>query len=264
MDRLLKRRPVHRERLICSFPKSGQTWLRYMLAHLIVDHYGIDLDLDLTSMYWVLPDDERHQSRGWRAFRYADRVPVIAATHRSYVASEHDGCRIAFMVRDPRDVLVSYWLHRSHHMGRFTGTVSEFIRDPTYGVAGLVAYLQAWSPVLMGDTSLVVTYEQMRRDAVTTLRSVVRHFDLPVTQEEVADAVDAGQFSRMREKEMRRGVAGEVYDKSNVDALRVRRGRVHGYTGYLSAADEELIRSHVADTSRSVRDVIARTGYPDP
>jgi alcohol sulfotransferase len=254
-------RRVRRERLICSYPKSGQTWLRFMLARLLVRHYGIDLDLDLTNVFWVIADDEKEPSRGWPVFRYARTVPTIGATHLPYDPKAHQGCAITFIVRDPRDVLVSYWLHRSHQMHRFDGELGAFVRDPRYGVAGLLAYLEMWSPVLDRPSCLVVTYEEMHEDTGGTLRRVAAHFDVPATDAELEDAVEAGRFSRMRAKELRSGVAGHVYDRSREEALRVRRGRVRGYAEYLDPADELLIRRSVEAASPGVRRLIARTGY---
>jgi len=234
-----------------------------MLAHLLVIHFSLGIDLDLTNVFWVLPNDDAERLRGWPAFRYRGILPAIAATHAAYRERDHAGSAICFLVRDPRDTLVSYWLHRSHQLGTFEGSAGDFIRHPRHGITGLVTYLDGWAKALTRESGLILSYEEMQLNTADALRRVAAHFALPATAGEIAGAVEAGRFDRMRERELRGGLAGHDYARTDEEALRVRRGVVHGYTDYLSEDDEALIRRHIMDAPPRVRRLVERTGYVD-
>jgi hypothetical protein len=254
-------RPAQRA-LICSYPKSGRTWLRYMLAHVLVTHFALDVKLDLATMFSVLPNDDLDVERGWPGYRFRGVLPSVATSHERYEERLHGGCRIVFLVRDPRDVVVSYWFHRSRHMGRFTGELSEFVRDPRYGIMDMLAYLETWAAAAERERLLIVSYEETKADAFFSLRRICDFLEVPVSDDTIRAAAAAGEFSRMREMERETAVGGYAYDRSDDSALRVRRGHVHGFVDYLSRAEEEIIGAHLASASHRVQKILDRPGYP--
>ena len=44
-----------RDRFVCGYPKTGRTWLRYMIANYLTGVYGIDVDITLANIYSVMP-----------------------------------------------------------------------------------------------------------------------------------------------------------------------------------------------------------------
>ena len=254
-------RPAQRA-LICSYPKSGRTWLRYMLAHVLVTHFALDTKLDLATMYSVVPNDDLDVDRGWPGYRSLGVLPSVATSHERYDERLHGGCPIVFLVRDPRDVVVSYWFHRSRHMRRFTGELSAFVRDPRYGIADMLAHLETWAAAAERERMLIVSYEEMKADAASSLRRICDSFEISVSDDTVRGAAAAGEFGRMREMELETAVGGYSYDRGDDSALRVRRGTVHGFSDYLGSAEEEIIRSHIAGASHRVQKILDRPGYP--
>jgi Sulfotransferase domain len=248
--------------LICSYPKSGRTWLRYMLAHVLVTHFALDVKLDLANMFSVVPNDDLDVERGWPGYRFLGVLPSVATSHKRYKERLHGGCRIIFLVRDPRDVVVSYWFHRSRHMGLLAGELSEFVRDPRYGITDMLDYLETWAVAAERERLLIVSYEEMKADAFFSLRRICDFLEVPVSDNTIRAAAAAGEFSRMREMELETAVGGYVYDRSDDSALRVRRGRAHGFVDYLSRADEKAISSHLASASHWVQKILDRPGYP--
>lgn len=111
------------------------------------------------------------------------------------------------------------------------------------------------------ETDQVITYESMRIDPVAALRKVVDRFELPLSGSEVESAVAAGSMDRMRQKEVERGIAGHDYDRSNPEALRVRRGKVGGFVDYMPAQDELFIHGRIADCDSAAQVIIAMTAY---
>ena len=246
---------------ICSFPKSGRTWLRFMLSHILVSHYGLPVQLDFHTFFTVIPNDEGHPEREWPAYRFGNQIPCVAASHGAYDQEIHGGRPVVFLLRDPRDVLVSFWLHQSRQFKRFSGDLSSFIRHEKYGIHFLLGYLESWADATLARRTLVTTYEDLHADALTALRAVCVFLEIPASEQEISAAAASGSFDRMQALELRGGIAGHRYDRSDESALRVRRGLVRGYQEHLCAADEMYIGSVIEGAATGVQAMLERTGY---
>jgi hypothetical protein len=236
--------------------------LRYMLAYILVTRFALDVQLDLTTMFSVIPNDDLDVERGWPGYSFHGVVPPVAASHERYEEKRHGGCRIVFLVRDPRDVVVSYWFHLSRHWERHTGDLAEFVRDPQFGIADILAYHETWAAVTEKESLLLVSYEELQADTFSSLRRICDFLEIPVSDDTLRAAAAAGEFSRMREMELETAVGGYAYDRSDDSALRMRRGRVHGFVDYLSIAEEEVVKLHLSRASQRVQKLLDRPGYP--
>ena len=86
--------------VLASFPKSGSTWIRFLLANLMADAEPIDFH----NYHRHIPDihvlDDAAQ---WR--RHGD-FPRIIKTH---LLPQPEYANCIYVVRDPRACLTSYW-----------------------------------------------------------------------------------------------------------------------------------------------------------
>ena len=248
-------------RLVAGYPKTGRTWVRYMLASALVEHYDLDLDVNLNNVYNIVPNDEAGRVPGQPAYAYDGTVPKIEMTHQRYVESEHQYVMKIFLMRDPRDIMVSHWLHNQNQRHQFDGTLSDFIHDSKFGIDAFLDHLSSWAPKL--NTKDVVTYENMRSNPVGALKRIIDTLKVPISASEAAAAVSASSMDNMRQKEIQHGIAGHVYDKANPEALRVRRGKVGGFVDYMLPQDEEYIHERIASSEPPTKAVIDLTAYQD-
>ena len=229
---------------LCSFPKSGRTWLRFALASYIVDALRLDRPVDFGSLFAVLPNDEDHPERGRPAFAYGDdpRVPLVLSSHDPY-DDRFAGARIVFLVRNVHDVLVSYFFHETRQWHLFEGDLSAYVRDDAHGVPRLARYLNSWSARLPEHDALVLSYERLTVDTAGCLAEAVDHLGIgPAVASSVEAAVAASTFDRMQEAEERAPLAGHAYDVADPDARRVRRGAIGGHHDVMSPADVAWVR----------------------
>lgn len=247
--------------LICGYPKTGRTWLRFMLAGSIADHYDLGIDVDLTNAYSIVPNSGGEVIPGQPDFSQIDDLPRIEMSHAAYSDEQHGNANILFLTRDPRDIMVSHWLHNTRQIKQSSQGLTEFVRNPATGVDAFLRHLEGWSPHL-GDEQ-VITYESMRLDPIGILKRVTSRFGLPITDSETSRAVESASMEAMRRKEVERGIAGHqsLYDRNDPEARRVRRGKVGGFTDYLTLEDEVFIRERVASSNDRTKGIIALTGY---
>src|SRR3989344_6581833 len=249
----------NRDRLVSGYPKTGRTWLRFMLGNALVDHYSLGLELDLTNIYSIISNDKLGRLPDQPTFAYEGIVPKIEMSHLLYSSPLHSHVNTIFLTCDPRDVMVSHWLHNKYQRHSFGGNLSEFITNPNVGINAFLRHLNSWAPHIHEEQ--VVTYESMRFNPVDALRKVIDRFRLSIPENTIIDAVEQSDIDTMREKEVNQGIAGHMYDRTNPNALRVRRGVVGGYVNYFSVTDETFIKGRILDIDKASQDVIKLTGY---
>ena len=202
---------------VISFPKSGRTWLRVML-----DQLGLPLE-------WT------HAGAGHGNGRPISKLDTSSA--RKYR-------RILFLHRDPRDTAVSGYYQKLYRRDGYSGTVSEFLRDPCHGLEKIILYNRMWLELASRrEDMMVVSYEGLRADTPGLLAEIVAFFGADVSSDRIHQVVAESTFERMQEKE-RAGDYASSYgkilspaDPDQPDSYKVRKGVVGGYVQELSEAD---------------------------
>ena len=220
---------------LCSYPKSGRTWMRFALVHLLDSRHELGGGFDMENMFGLIPNlDGEGRTQPWKLpdhYRYRDRpeVPFIVASHLPW---ESDFSRLptVFLARSPGDVVVSRFHHMTRHEGKFDGSLAEFAGDPEHGIPDLIAYLATWQPHLEDPNVIAVTYERLKADPVAAFGELVTGLGIQADPEELAAALEAASVDRMRKVEAESGVGQpQAYDFEDPDARRVRKARVGGW-----------------------------------
>ena len=251
--------------VLVSYPKSGRTWLRYALSCYFAKVAALDLVPDLATTFRVLPNLDRDPVRGLPAFAYGGNpmLPLIAVSHREYDRGLFADRPVVFLLRDPRDVVVSSYFHATRHKHRYHGTLKSFIRDHNQGLADLLRYLNGWAAGLAGHRHHVVSYEAMSDDPARAIRGILVFLGVPCDEAALTAAVEASRFDAMRQTEQQSGIPGHNYDRADSESLRMRKGKAGGFRDYLDPADIALIEDWCqSDLSSAARDLVRRTGMP--
>ena len=127
-----------------SFPKSGRTWSKSVIERYLAD------ELDM-------PPFEFESFTPWRRSGPARGVPRMVFVHPPCGAPDPGattrfrdrlgGKRVIVLVRDPRDVVYTYYFRlrrRQRHPRALDLTFSEFLRDPEFGVDRIVDFMNTW------------------------------------------------------------------------------------------------------------------------
>jgi hypothetical protein len=252
---------------IASFPKSGRTWVRFILANYLNEVFGLGVDVDLKTLFQIIPNDRLDRERGRLAYRFArhPQMPLLVASHLPFRPQLFRDRKVLFMVREPKDVLVSWYFHKTRHGGGYDGCLKTFLRDPTVGLEAWIGYTNSWARHLAGRPHLLLSYEALRAAPEAVIRLAVRFFDLPLDDGAIARAVAASSFERMQALERARGIAGQVGGarRAEPEALRVRRGRIGGHLEHLEPEDAQLINAGcLFRLDPAARRLLGRAGIP--
>jgi len=250
MKRLRKRYHFRRaDSHLLSFPKCGRTWVRLMLHEVI-------------TRYWAVRSRDPLQlhklASRWRG------IPSILASHDFQVVREGErveeidrdksafrGRRVLLLVRDPRDVVVSFYHHKTWREQSWSGSMSEFIRDSFDGLPTVVAYYNVWAANRHLPAEFAVfRYEDLLTDTVATLGEVARFAglgDIPLaTLRAVAGEYE---FANMQAKEARgdlgKGHRTRPTDVANKNSYKTRSGRIGGYRDELPEAERAFVDGYI-------------------
>jgi len=227
---------------LISFPKCGRTWLRLMIGKALIDHYGLKganpvrLREAGRLLFEVHHDGDPHLER-----------PDGIGTDKSYYRAD----RVIFLVRDPRDVMVSLFFHRTRRDPRdpVPDTLPAFIDSNSGGLGSLIAFYNAWARGRRQPAGfLLVRYEDIHRDAIGELRRVLGFMGVRVAEETMQQAVDFASFENMRHYERANALEAPELAPANVgddESYKVRRGLVGGYVDYLDAETIERMNRRI-------------------
>jgi hypothetical protein len=199
-----------------SFPKSGRTWLIMMLEELAV----------------VME------------YSHKDGDDVLGLHFNDMRAKPPNAKRMVLLVRDPRDTSVSGYYQATRRSDLYSGSISEFLRDPHCGIEKCARFNLMWAETArVRDDMIVVCYEAMQKDAVMCLHAILNFFRAPRGHQEVRAAVQKNRFHAMQARE----IAGEINPRyahslgakrlNDPQSLKCRKGRVGGYRDELSSDD---------------------------
>ncbi|WP_245525536.1 sulfotransferase domain-containing protein [Mesorhizobium sp. M00.F.Ca.ET.216.01.1.1] len=252
--------------VLVSYPKSGRTWFRFILSTYFARAFGLGLDVDLHSMFTVLPNFDMDPVRGFPAFAFGQfrpKLPLVPVSHLGHQRRLFLNRPVIFMVRDPRDLIVSAYFHATRQKHRFQGDIGQFISDRDHGLPSLVRYLNGWSAGVAARRAHVLSYENLSSNTEHETAKVLSFLGCEINLPELARAVEASRFSSMQEQERSMGLPAHDYDRSDSESLRMRRGQVGGFADYLDVKQIAMIEGTCArELTLAAKKLLASTGLP--
>lgn len=244
---------------LVSYPKSGRTWLRYLLSIYLAEIYDVPIKVDLETTFRILPNFDLDPDRGLPAFIKSGvrlELPLIAVSHRTYDQRFFAHKPVIILVRDPRDVCVSAYFHQTRHKKRFSGTIEEFIADEQFGIKSIIDYHNGWAAGLAHGPALIVSYEELSHDTDATVRSILTFLNIPIDDGCLQNAIAGAAFDRMKQDERTTRIPGHSYDPNEADSGRVRKGKVGAFGELLSDTDldriSEMMRNQLSPAASSL------------
>lgn len=239
--------------LFLSYPKSGRTWVRFLVDAYLADLHGIPV----SNVF----DAERRLDPRWRIEWEHLTGAMIRMLPYDRVGevdlSSLDGRVCVHLSRNPCATLASAYFQARDRVKVFEGTPSEFVRSPLFGARKLAAF-QALVESLKDRFSLFVplTYEGFQADPAAGLRTVLEALGAEADPERIKRAVALGAFESLRRLARTPEYAGSPIapvDPDNPDSEKIRRGGDGGWRELFSEADTAYIDSVISPSAAAHR-----------
>ena len=186
---------------IVSYPRSGNTWVRFLIANLLAPNETItfrNIDNYVPSIY--------------------KRAASLDAFPGPRYIKSHNPCyeaypKIIYVYRDARDALVSYYYYA---IGKkvFAGSFKQFVFSP------FVEQFTSWKEHVTGALELasekpkrilMLRYEDMLNDPLPALTKIADFLGLTVDAKSLAKAAEKSSFEQLKRTEQESG--GETLGK---------------------------------------------------
>lgn len=176
---------------IVSYPKSGNTWVRFLLANLLAP----EKQISFRNIEDYVPNI------------YKSSATLEEREGRRYIKTHHP-CydlypKTVYIYRDGRDALVSYY-HYATGKKVFAGTFADFILSP------FVEQFSSWKEHVTSaldfasehpDRILMLRYEEMLRQPLPCAARVTAFLEMECDERAIAQAVEKSSFDQLKRVE---------------------------------------------------------------
>lgn len=183
---------------IVSYFRSGSTWSRFLFGNLIHEHEAVTF----TNMERLVPFIYNHPDRILRG------LPRVLKSHECF---DPRYPRVIYIVRDPRDVAVSFYFYNikvrvipdGYSMEKFVARwMSAKVVDYADRVGSWQDHVLSWVRLRQGKPGFVlVRYEDLLRDPEKILVELAPFVGIVPTPERIERAVRLSSVSHMQSLE---------------------------------------------------------------
>lgn len=219
---------------VASYPRSGNTWLRFLIANLLIR--PVESSAELNEVFPAI-------HRGVRAEHLFGPRTTFIKTHwawRPDLPLREDVIGAIYIMRNPLDVAVSnanYRLRGDERAASMTPEgraaqqarlVDRFIAeggDPAWrqqGMGGWDENVRSWLAKSNPVPRIALRYEDLRADPARHVADICRFLNVTKSPEEIEQAVARSSFDRLRameEREIAGRQEGFFYDRQREAAL---------------------------------------------
>jgi len=181
---------------LVSYPKSGNTWVRFLLANLIYPNEPVGF----ANINRLLP------APGVLSKRFLRKLPRprILKSHETFDVRFR---KVIYLVRDPRDVAVSEYhfdlkkgyIEAELNLEQF---VNRFIAGETASYGSWWEHAASWIAPRYGNPAfLLVRYEDLLSDPIGETGKIAEFLGIEASPERLQAAVERSSADRMRKLE---------------------------------------------------------------
>jgi hypothetical protein len=214
---------------IVSYPRSGNTWMRFLIANLIYSEETITF----ANIEQKIPDVYKNTRR------------QLLQTPRPRLLKSHEYFdprykKVIYIARDPRDVAVSYY-HFDRKRKKFGDSypleryIARFIAGTVDDYGSWKENVASWLATRRGSESfLLLRYEDMLEHGAVELAKVASFLGMERSPEQVARAVELSSADRMRDLEKKQAGIWVTTREARKDIPFVRAAHSGGWRSSLS------------------------------
>ena len=178
---------------LCSYPRSGNTWIRLLLSDIILQSQEHATDTGGN----IIPDIYKDNIASWYLDERITQLQIrIIKTHEPY---EKEYKKIIYIFRNPADALCSYFHYRNRSDGRKVETmnIDDFCRvHISEWCWHIRSYIKAKER--KGEKIQFISYESLKNNTLKSLRIIMSFCGLLAEEELYQKAIENQDFKKLQ------------------------------------------------------------------
>jgi len=225
-----------------SYPRSGSTWLRFMLLEILAGEAS-----GFANTNEMLPDVGKHEAG-------AAVLPGSGRLIKTHEAFRPEYKKAIYLVRDPRDVALSEYAYQKA-LGfaddDFDAYLERFLRTGVNPFCSWIDHVNSWMNAAAGRGEiLAVNFEELKQNPVQQLSRIVDFLRMPEVKVRIPAAIENNSLARMKEKEK------ATPQRASANGRFIRSGSAGGWRASFTGGQAQLVQQHAGP-------LLARLGYSD-
>jgi len=234
---------------LVSYPKSGNTWFRFLIGNLISTEQVTFLNMEK-----LVPAIYGNTNK------YLSKIPSprILKSHEYFDPRYRT---VLYLVRDPRAIAVSYF----HHAKKFN-IIDKSMNFETYLNLFLTGKLDpygswkenvgSWLGALSGDQDrfYLIKYEDLIKNTFKELKQIAIFLKVDSDDKRINNAIESSAFEKMRKMEQDQKNEVKVFKNTNLEMPFIRKGKVNDWNAYFNRETLNKINS-------AFKDIMLQLGY---
>jgi hypothetical protein len=189
----IPKNPMHDDIFIVEYPKSGITWLSFILGNIELELENIDEVITYYNYHKYIIDI--HRTRSASINRKLRRTFI-----KSHSTSNPFYHFVIYLIRNPFDVMVSFYNYRLD-LGDDMD-FQTFVRHPELGIQAWVEHVDGWQNKQADDQKIhYLRYEDLLKNSEESIRNIYDNLGVNVDQKIIRNAIEKSSLQNMRQSE---------------------------------------------------------------
>ena len=221
---------------VASYPRSGNTWLRFMLYEILVGKSS-----SFKNVHSLVPDVGKQGSA----------IPVLAEQGRLIKTHEpflpiYANHKSIYLVRDARDVALSEFAYQKAlglAKDDFENYLPRFLGGKVNPFGSWTAHVDSWMEAKEKGKAevLLVRFDAMRNQPEDSLAGMMEFLNVPMEREVIRRAIANNSVEKMRDKEKVNP------QKASAKGRFIRSGAVGGWREKFTEPQAELVNRYAGN-----------------
>lgn len=211
---------------LVSYPKSGNTWVRFLIANYLTNNGSINFQ----NLSDFCPEYETESSGSKRR----NQEPIIFKSHSAFSSKFK---KVIYIVRDGRDVAVSYYFyHLKFILKNKQISFSEFLKRFNNGNVNYGSWNNHVNNWISNKPRqfLLIKYEDLFLKTEGELIKILKFINLPIDKKKVTSAIHASKFEEMAKIENKQIKDIPKLSDSDIQISFMRKGEIGDYVNYFN------------------------------
>ncbi len=199
--------------IMLSYPKSGRTWIRFMTDSYLCKTF----DLTCPNVF-----DAEKQLKNTHPIEWTHMTGAMIAKRPYWAIGQWKLDDLTrrhpwlILTRNFQATLASAYFQARDRINVFTGTPSQFLRDPRFGITKIVSFYNQLHELRSTlDTCHLFSYEQFTRDPKPPFRRMIGALGLPVDESLTDQVIEESSFENMKRLSVAPQYVGSVIAPSD-------------------------------------------------